>query len=139
MIYHFERRGRRPATALCVVAIWAGLFAIWVGLDVTIWIIAAVTLFTLPAVWDLIADPRGTIEIWQNRIVWSSTLGQGDRSDVDHVRLNRRFDGTFRVTLVHIGGATTRLPSDIAPPVTDLEVALKDAGIATQRHPFSII
>jgi hypothetical protein len=66
-------------------------------------------------------------------------LGQGDRSDVDHVRLNRRFDGTFKVTLVHVGGATTRLPPDIAAPVGPFEAALKEAGIAAQRHPFSPI
>ncbi|MCF2870243.1 hypothetical protein L0664_04115 [Octadecabacter sp. G9-8] len=119
--------------------IWAGLFALWAGLDMATWIALFLAAFTLPALWDIIRDPRNTIEVWPNRIVWSSTLGQGDRTDVDHVRLNRRFDGTFKATLVHVGGATTRLPPDIAPPVDAFEAALKDAGIASQRHPFSPI
>lgn len=139
MIYEFERRGRRPATILIVVAIWIGLLALWVFLSMAVWIVLLLVAFTLPALWDIIRDPRGTVQVWPDRIVWSSTLGRGDRTDVDHVRLNRRFDGTFKVTLVHVGGATTRLPPDIAPPVDAFEAALQQAGIATERHPFSPI
>ena len=139
MIYRFERRGRRPATVLIVAGLWAGLLVLWIGLDMALWITLFLAAFTLPALWDIIRDPRAVLEIWDDRIVWSSPLGSGDRSDVDHVRLNRRFDGTFKVTLVHLGGAASRLPPDISAPATALENALREANIPSQRHPFAPI
>ena len=139
MIYRFERRGRSFSTALSVLAVLVVILLLWVVLDLAIWIAAILAAFALPALWDLIRDPRGTLEVWPGRILWASTLGRGDATDIDHVRLNRRFDGTMKVTLVHVGGATTRLPPDIAAPVAQLEPALAKAGIATQRHPFSLI
>lgn len=101
------------------------------------WIALILLAFTLPALWDVVRDAHGVIEVWPNRIVWNTAFGKGDRTDVDHVRINRRFDGTMKMMLVHVGGATTRLPPDIAPPITEFEAALRSAGIATQRHPFS--
>lgn len=139
MIYRFERRGRRPATVLAVAAVWAGLLVLYITLDMAPWIVLFLAAFSLPAVWDLIRNPSAVLEVWPKRIIWASPLGSGDRSDVDHVRLNRRFDGAFKVTLVHVGGATTRLPPDIAAPITAFEDALKQAGIPAQRHPFSPI
>ncbi len=137
MIYSFERRARRLATVLTLASIWLGLIALWGLLDMALWIALLLAATTLPAVWDMIRDARATLEIWPGRIVWAAAFSIGDRSDVDHVRLNRRFDGSFKVILVHIGGATTRLPPDIAPPADGLETALHQAGIAVQRHPFS--
>jgi hypothetical protein len=112
-------------------------FLAWLVFSVA-WGIAAILLaFTLPALWDVIRDNRAWVEVWPNRIVWASALRGGDRSDIDHVRIDRRFDGGMKITLVHVGGAHTRLPPDIAPPVDVFQTALKDAGIVAQRHPFS--
>lgn len=137
MIYRFERRARKTSTVLALALIWAGLVALWVSLDMAWWIFAVLSALPLPALWDVIRDARSSIEVWPGRIVWRAAFSDGDRSDVDHVRLNRRFDGSMKVLLVHVGGATTRLPPDIAPPADRLESALKDAGIPAERHPFS--
>lgn len=139
MIYRFERRGRRPALMVMLIAVWTVILAVWVVLDLATLAALVLVAFTLPALWDIVRDSRGVVEVWAKRIVWSSTLGKGERSDIDHVRLNRRFDGTMKITLVHIGGATTRLPPDINPPTDAFQTALKDAGIVAQRHPFSPI
>lgn len=136
MIYRFERRARKTSTLLSLALIWAAFIALWIGLDMAWWILTVLAAFTLPALWDVIRDARSEIEVWPGRIVWRAAFSDGDRSDVDHVRLNRRFDGSMKVLLVHVGGATTRLPPDIAPPADLLETALKDAGISAERHPF---
>jgi hypothetical protein len=124
MIYRHERRGRRWAVVLAILAVWVCVFLAWLVFSVA-WGIAAILLaFTLPALWDVIRDNRAWVEVWPNRIVWASALRGGDRSGM-------------KITLVHVGGAHTRLPPDIAPPVDVFQTALKDAGIVAQRHPFS--
>lgn len=136
MIYRFERRARNASAVMMLAVIWATLLGLWIALDLAWWIVAFFGALTLPALWDVMRDARATLEIWPGRIVWTAAFSSGDRSDVDHVRLNRRFDGSMKVLLVHEGGATTRLPPDIAPPADKLERALSDAGISAERHPF---
>jgi len=135
--YRYERRARRPSSIVMIVAVWGALAALWMTLDLAWWIAATLAAFTLPALWDILRDGRSIVEVSPNRIAWQGALSAGARTDIDHVRLNRRFDGSVKILLVHIGGATTRLPPDIAPPVAAFEKALHDAGIASQRHPFS--
>lgn len=137
MIYRHERRGRRWAVVLAVLAAWVCIFLAWMVFSLA-WGIAAILLaFSLPAMWDMIRDNRAWVEVWPRRIAWASALRSGDRSDIDHVRIDRRFDGGMKITLVHVGGAHTRLPPDVAPPVEVFQAALKDAGIPAERHPFS--
>ena len=137
MIYRFERRARRWQSVAAIGAVWTGLLALWIGLDMAWWIGAVLATFTLPALWDMIRDARAVVEVWPNRIRWRAAFSQGNRSDIDHVRLNRRFLGGYKVLLEHVGGATTRLPPDIAPPAEAFTAALEEAGIAVQTHPFS--
>ena len=136
MIYKFERRGRSTGSLIVLGVIWAVTITLTLLLNLALWIAAALLVFTLPALWDYIRDSKAEIEVWPNRLVWRAAFSDGDRSDIDHVRLNRRFDGTVKVLLVHVGGATTRLPPDIAPPIAPFESALNVAGITTQRNPF---
>lgn len=117
-------------------AVWIMIALLCIALDMTFWIAVVMAAFTLPALWDVIRDSQSSIEVWPNRITWNAAFSDGDVSDINEVRLNRRFDGSMKVILVHIGGKTTRLPPDIAPPVAAFEAALDEAGIAHQRHPF---
>ena len=138
MIYRFERRGRRWGVVLPLVGVWIIILILWASLDAVWWIMAIAITFTLPALWDVIKDNRAWVEVWPARVVWGSALRGGDRADIDHIRLDRRFDGGMKITLVHVGGAHSRLPPDVTPPVDDFQAALKEAGITAQRHPFSI-
>lgn len=137
MIYRYEQRGRRWAVVLPVAATWIAVTVGILVLNLVWWIAIPVLLFTLPALLDVIRDTTASVEVWPDRIVWVSALRNGDRNDIDHVRLNRRFDGGMKITLVHIGGSHTRLPPDVAPPVEAFQEALKQAGLASERHPFS--
>nr|WP_237693232.1 hypothetical protein [Octadecabacter algicola] len=105
----------------------------------SLWIAGFLAACTLPTLWDIIRDSRALVEVWPSRLVWKAAFSEGEAKDIDHVRLNRRFDGSVKVTIVHVGGATTRLPPDIGPPVDVFETALSDAGISAQRHPFSML
>lgn len=138
MIYRHEQRGRRQSTLLKLSLVWGVIILGITTLDMAWWIVVFLMLFTLPALVDYIRDTRTWVEVSPSKIVWSSALNTGERADIDHVRLDRRFDGGIRITLVHVGGAHTRLPPDIAPPVDSFQAALDQAGIAAQRHPFSV-
>ena len=139
MIYRYERRGRQRSTLIILAVVWAVLLLLWIRLDMALVVLLVLGAFTLPALWDVLRDTRATLEVWPNRLVWTSSLRSGDRSDIDHVNMSRRFDGSMRITLVHIGGAQTRLPPDVVPPTQEIETALENAGIAVQRHPFSLM
>ncbi|AKS45693.1 hypothetical protein SAMN05444287_0791 [Octadecabacter temperatus] len=138
MIYRHERRGRRWGVALPLFGAWVAIFALWISLSAAWWIVVIAVAFTLPALWDVIRDTRTWVEVWPQRIVWGSALRSGETADIDHVRLDRKFDGGMKITLIHVGGTHTRLPPDVSPPVDAFQKALKDAGITAQRHPFSV-
>lgn len=109
----------------------------WLVFDAGWFVLLFFMALSAPALFDLIRNPQSKLEIWPNRIVWQSVLLNGDRQDIDHVRLDRRFDGALKITLIHVGGAHSRLPPDITPPADAAEDALKAAGIAVERHPFT--
>ncbi|HCP80669.1 MAG TPA: hypothetical protein DIT67_03445 [Octadecabacter sp.] len=138
MIYRHERRGRRWGVVLPLLGVWVAIIALWISLNAAWWIVTIALAFTLPALWDVIRDTRTWIEVWPKRIVWGSALRSGETADIDHVRLDRRFDGGMKITLIHVGGTHTRLPPDVSPPIDAFQDALKDAGITAQRHPFSV-
>lgn len=137
MSYHFERRARSPRNVAFLTTVWVGLAAVWIGLDAAWWVVVALAMFTLPAVWDIARDARSSVTVSTGCITWQGAFSEGQRKDVDHVRMNRRFDGSMKILLVHVGGATTRLPPDISPPPDAFEAALVAANIPVQRHPFS--
>jgi len=138
MIWQFQRQARRPTSIAFLIAVWIALAWLWVWLEASVWIIGLLALFTLPLLWDLIRNSTATIEVWPGRVVWTSAVNDGARSDIDHVRMDRRFDGSMRVTLIHTGGAQTRLPPDLRPPLAPLEDALDAAGFTVQKHPFTL-
>lgn len=137
MIYLWTQHGRRPATIWAVVLIWLGALALWVLFDAAWFVLAIILLASLPALLDVIRNPEVRVEVWDERIVWLSGLRSGESADIERVRLDRRFDGGIRITLIHSQIAHTRLPPDIAPPVDAFADALKSAGISAEKHPFS--
>ena len=136
MIYKFERRGRSTGSLIILGLIWAGIATLVIVLNLAWWLALVLVAFTLPALWDYLRNSIAEVEVWPNRLVWRGAFSEGDRSDIDQVRLNRRFDGSVKILIVHVGGATTRLPPDIAPPIAAFEAALTEAGIKAQRNPF---
>lgn len=138
MIYHYETRSRKPAAIAWVVVVAAFIVFLYVTIDLASWLAVFFAACLLPACWDIIQDRRASLDLSQGRVIWSLGAQNGDRADIDHVRLTRRLDGTLKITLVHINGSKTRLPPDISPPIRPFEDALEKAEIRAERHPFAL-
>ncbi|WP_296761940.1 hypothetical protein [Sediminimonas sp.] len=134
-------RARRPRTVLVLLAVWAALAALWWGLNAAWWIVAALALFTLPALWEVLTDRRAALRLEDGMLHWQNGP-RGDRVSLDaldHVRFDTRLDLSVRVTLVLRDGRRIRLPHPCLPPHRALEAALDAAGVTTRRHHFHFI
>ena len=67
---------------------------------------------------------------------WTAAM---DAADIGHLRIDRRMDMGIRLTIVDINGRLHRLPPELHAPAEALATALDQAGIAHERHPFSLI
>lgn len=137
--YHFQRQGRSVGLALALGLWLAGLGLAWVFLQISPWVTVVLALPTLPGFWELWRNPASGLTVSQDQISWFN----GDRSaslplaEIALLRLDRRWDFSFRATLMLHSGAKTRLPQPALPPVQPLEDALKARGILSQRHHFT--
>jgi hypothetical protein len=134
-------RGRTVRTALVLTGVW-GLLLLLLGVfDAAPWIIGGMGLFTLPALWDLVSDRPSGLRLTEDSLHWFS----GKQADtiplprIKAVRLDRRLDLSFRVSVVLRDDRRIRLPHDCLPPIPQLETALTRAGLRVERHPFSLL
>lgn len=137
----YRLRGRNSRTAGVLAAIWSALAALIVAVDASVWIVAGIALFTLPAVWDLVADRPSGMRIDANGLEWHSGRQRQTLPlvRIKAVRLDRRLDLSFRVSLVLHDNSRIRLPQECLPSMDRLETALQQAGIQVERHPFSLL
>lgn len=139
--FRFENRGRSPRAALVLIAIYAALLLLVGLIDMAWWIAAGIALFTLPALWEFITDPRAELVLDDRGLRWR-THRTGDELPLallDKVRLDTRLDLSVRVTLHLRDGRRIRLPHAATPPHQPFEDALRSRGIATERHHFSLM
>jgi len=140
-LYQFQRDARRLPTALVVAGVWAVLAAAWFFLGAAWWIIGVLALFTLPALYDLAANPSAGLVLERQRLHWHSgkrhaSLGL---NEIAHMRLDTRLDFSVRATAVLHTGRKIRLPFESTPPHQALETALQDAGLKVERHHFTLM
>ncbi|MGJ8545005.1 MAG: hypothetical protein ACSHWZ_06145 [Sulfitobacter sp.] len=137
----YETRGRSLRLALIVAAIWAALLGARLYFDAALWIIGAVWVFTLPALWDLASNRRAGLTLTSASLHWHTgrAHGQINLDDIDHIRLDTRLDLSVRATVIPKAGRKLRLPFEATPPHRAFESALNGAGITTQRHHFTLI
>ncbi|MHA6263925.1 hypothetical protein ACXYMO_12045 [Arenibacterium sp. CAU 1754] len=137
--FTFERQGRSRRAILALAAAYAVLFAAWWFLDAAPWLIGAIGLFTLPALWEVLANPAAGLRLTQDRVIWHSGRRGGDLrlEDIDHVRLDTRWDFSVRTSAVLTSDKRIRLPDECLPPHRALEMQLKARNIRTERHHFS--
>ena len=138
-IYH--RQGRSWSTLAGVLAVWGLLTLAIVTVDAAPWLMGIVALFTLPALWEIYANPAAGLQMDAREITWftgkrTATLQWGE---VDHMRLDTRLDFSVRATAVLTSGRKIRLPYEATPPHKAFEAALQGLGIRTERHHFSLI
>lgn len=136
--FRFRRTGRNRATLLSVLSIWAALVAAIVLVDAAVWLMGIIALVTVPAVWDLVANPPAGLDLTTKELTWFSgrRTGQLARGEIERIRFDTRLDFSVRATAVLTTGRKIRLPFECTPPHQTFEKALKSHGIRTERHHF---
>ncbi|WP_412506896.1 hypothetical protein [Roseovarius sp. SYSU LYC5161] len=140
-IASFRRRGRRPLNLALTAAIWGGLaLTVW-AIDLALIWAGLFGLFALPALLDWITDRQVRLAIHPDRITWTTGRRDGviEADEIKHLRIDRRMDMGFRLTIVDTTGRPHRLPPELPAPAEALVAALDQAGIAHARHPFSLL
>ncbi len=137
----FEAQGRQPRTAIVLGLVWLALVFLYLRFDAAPWVLGIVVLFSLPAAWDLIANPRASMHLGKESVSWRA--GRRDAevplSKVEHVRLDTRLDFSVRATFVLVTGRRLRVPFEATPPHETLEAALKARDVRVERHHFSLL
>ncbi|WP_187428724.1 hypothetical protein ROLI_011700 [Roseobacter fucihabitans] len=140
-VFSYHRNGRNTATIWAVLAVWGVLLLAIIWVDAALWLMGIVAAFTLPALWDLWANPAAGLSFDDQGMTWFSAKRSASLrwSEVDHMRLDTRLDFSVRATAVLNTGQKIRLPYEATPPHQAFENALHAGGIKTQRHHFSLI
>lgn len=140
-VLEHHARGRSLRTALVLALVWAGLIGMRLGLEAALWIVLGLALFTLPALWDLASDRRSGLRLDAEALAWWSGARRGHvpLTQIQAVRFDRRLDLSMRVSVVLQDARRIRLPQEALPEIERLEAALRSVGVATERHPFSLL
>lgn len=139
--FSFTRAGRTQATGIVLAVVYVALVAALIFLSVTFWIIAGLFLFTVPAIWDLVKNPKSGMEITDAAISWehgknSATI---QKPEIERIRVDLRLDRSVKLTLIMKTGRKIRVTQPSIPPLAQLEQALQDHGYAYQKNPFSLL
>lgn len=139
--FTYHRDGRNRATLWAVLAVWTVLLFALIQVEAAPWLMGLIALFTLPALWDLYANPAAGLAFDDQGLHWFSGKRSATLlwSEVDHVRLDTRLDFSVGATAVLITGRKIRIPYEATPPHLAMETALNAQGITTRRHHFSLI
>ena len=107
--------------------------------DAAWWLMAILALTTLPALWDLYADPSAGVHLGKAQLDWNSGRRHGmlDLAEIDHMRFDTGWDFSVRVTAMLRDDKQVRLPYDALPPHRDFETALQAHDIRVERHHFT--
>lgn len=128
-------------TLFVVLGVWVALGAAILLIDASPWLMGALALFTLPAVWDLLKNPASGLRFTPRALIWFT--GNRDAEvgwhEIEKVRLDTRLDFSVRASVVLHSGRKIRLPYESTPPHQLLEAALNARGVRTERHHFSLI
>lgn len=139
--YHYTSQGRRPATLLVVLAVWALILAAYLLLEAAPVILALLGAFTLPAVYDLARNPQARFTLDAQTLSWRT--GQQEAqialAEIDHLRFDTRLDLSVRLTVVRPSGVKIRVPFPATPPADVLIPLAQQARVKTQRHHFSLM
>jgi hypothetical protein len=139
--FSFRAQGRSRKAVITLVLVWLGLVWLYLRFDAAPFLLGVVTLFTLPTLWDIIANPGAGTDIGSGDITWFS--GQREvrlsLAEIAHVRLDTRLDFAVRATFVLTSGKRLRAPFEAMPPSQRLEEELTARSIRVERHHFSLL
>ena len=139
--YTYSGQGRRPVTALVVAGLWGALLWAHLRLDAALPVTAALAAFTLPALYDLLANPRSTLTLDARTLSWHSgrQSAQIALPEIDHLRFDTRLDMSVRISVVRPSGVKIRIPYPATPPHAQFEQIAQSAGLKTRRHHFPLM
>ena len=140
-LYRFENNGRSRRAAVALGLIWGALlFGLW-GIELSPWIAGAVFVFTLPALWEFVTNTHSTLSLSESDLEWQSarSADKVPLAQIARARFDTRLDLSVRITLILTDMRKIRLPHACVPPHQRFEDELKDRGVATERHHFSLI
>jgi hypothetical protein len=139
--FEFTRHGRSRRAVLVLALIYGLLLAAVVLVDAAVWLMAVLALLTLPALWDLWRNPSAGVRLDATRLEWHSGRRAAwmDLAEIDHMRLDTRWDFSVRATAVPHTGKRVRLPFESLPPHRAFETTLTARGVRVERHHFSIL
>jgi hypothetical protein len=139
--FNWARSGRSLKTAMGVICLWVLMLIACVQFEASPWLLAIIGLFTLPALHDLLINPKAGVRLDAATLHWFSgrRAASVNLTEIDHVRLDTRMDFSVRATVVTHAGRKIRLPFESTPPPQKFDEALRRRGITTRRHHFSPI
>lgn len=139
--FSYRRTSRSLTTALVVAGVLLALWAAWMWLEAAPWLMLVLAVFTLPAVYDLAANPAAGLELRSEELRWYSGRREVQiaHTDIDHVRLDTRLDFSVRASAVLASGRKIRLPFEATPPHRAFEEALEAKGIKVMRYHFQLM
>lgn len=132
----------RPARNRASVATLVGAIGLWfaLGMIQAHWIVLA--LFAVPPVllaWDVLKNDTAWFDLTDTTLSFSTghdTI-RVPLEKIEKVRLNRRLDFSWRVTVFLVDGRKLRLPPPCQPPIPALEAALRARDIKIDHILFS--
>lgn len=134
------RRQRRWLTAAVLIAVYAALAGAVIVIDAAWWLMAALALPSLPALWELFADPAAGLRLDARALSWHSGRRRAEiaLSEIDHMRFDTRWDLSVRVSAVLKTGKRLRLPHESLPPHRVLAAECAARGLRIERHHFTV-
>lgn len=138
--YEFTRRGRSQRAIVILGLYFLGLALLSVTVQAAWWIVLALAVPALPALWELYANPVSGLRLEQDRLTWKSGRRAGELGfdEIDHMRLDTRLDFSVRVSAVLLDGKRIRLPYECLPPHREFEVELVRRNLRVKRHHFTL-
>lgn len=136
-----QTSGRNRRTIGVLVTVYAALAFVLVFLQAAPWIVALLTLPTLPALWDIASNRPSGLRLGDGKLSWYSGKRRWEIpfDQIDHLRFDTRLDMSVRVSAVTPDRQRIRLAYDALPHHRALEAAAIAQGLRVERHHFSLI
>ena len=137
----FERLGRSSATAFILAAVYAVLAWLWYALSISPVLMGLLVLVTLPAIFDLIANPKSEFSLDEQNLAWRHGRRNVSipRHEIERMHIHLRMDRSIKLIVEMKNGRKIRVMQPAIPPLSILEGGFEEQEMPFQKHPFSLL
>lgn len=137
----FERHGRSKGTAFVLLIVYAAFAWLWLVLSVAPVIMALCILVTVPALFDLLINPKSGLRLDQENLSWHHGRRNVSipRHNIQRIHISLRMDRSIKLTVELESGKKIRVTQPSIPPLAILEEALGQQNLPYQKHPFALL